>query len=293
MTWQIIHNPSAGRSSDVGRRLASALADHDVPHEIEVSQTPAHVAELVAAAIGRGARRFAAVGGDGTAHLVLNALMAETWERPPTLAIIPAGSGSDFIRTFALPRTLEGGVALLGGGEAYRCDVGLVEGTFGARYFLNAVDFGVAAASVVRAEALPRFLGGLRYTTAFWLALAGFPPAHASVRIGRRMIEGSAMNVVVSNGQFFGGGLNVAPQAAVMDGMLDVQVFLGPRRRAFSVMPRVIRGLHLRHPAVVKGRGDVIDVDVPQHWPVEADGEMIGHGPAHVKVIPGAIDFKI
>jgi diacylglycerol kinase (ATP) len=293
VTWQIILNPAAGRTGDVERRLRDAVAGYGIDGEIVVSSTPDHLGALVSGAVAAGTHRFAAVGGDGTAHLLLNALMRHSWASPPTLAIVPAGSGSDFIRTFALPRTVEGGVEVLAGEGTYRCDVGLLHGSFGSRFFLNAANVGVAAASVLRAESLPKALGGVRYTAAFWLALARFPPKSVVVNLGRRTLQGDAMNVVVSNGQFFGGGLNVAPQAAVMDGLLDVQVFLGPRRRAFTLMPRVIRGLHLRHPAVLKGRTGELSIDAPDDWPVEADGEMIGHGSVRVTVVPGAIDFKI
>lgn len=293
MTWLVVQNPAAGRGDDVGVRLRTALAANGIDHEHVVSRTPEHVAGLVAAGIEAGVRRFAAVGGDGTAHLVLNAMLAAPWEEPPVLAIIAAGSGSDFIRTFALPRGLEESVALLATDAVYRCDIGLVEGSFGRRYFLNALNVGVVAASAARADRLPRRLGGLRYSTAFWLALGSFRPGPVRVALGRRTIATEALTVVVANGQFFGGGLNIAPQAALMDGMVDVEVFSGPRRRAFSIMPRVVKGLHLRHPAVEVGRASSLSVTVPESWPVEADGELLGSGSVEITVVPAAVDFKI
>lgn len=293
MTWLVVQNPAAGRGDDIGVRLRTALAAHDIDHEHVVSQTPQHLAGLVAGGIEAGIRRFAAVGGDGTAHLVLNAMLAAPWEEPPVLAIIAAGSGSDFIRTFALPRSLEESVALLATDAVYRCDIVQVEGSFGRRYCLNALNIGLVAASAERADRLPRRLGGLRYTTAFWLALGSFRPALVRVELGRRTIATEALTVVVANGQFFGGGLNIAPQAALMDGMVDVEVFSGPRRRAFSIMPRVVKGLHLRHPAVAVGRASSLEVTVPEVWPVEADGELLGSGSVQITVLPAAVDFKI
>ncbi len=62
---------------------------------------------------------------------------------------------------------------------------------------------------------------------------------------------------------------------------------------AFTVMPRVKRGLHLRHPAVRRRSGAHIEVTGPAEWPVEADGEIVGRGPVVVTTIPAAIDFKI
>jgi diacylglycerol kinase family enzyme len=141
--------------------------------------------------------------------------------------------------------------------------------------------------------ACPDFSGGVRHGIGFWRTLAGFRPATISLEAAGRRYEGPAITVVVANGQYFGGGMNVAPRAAVMDGLLDIQVFKGPRWHAFSVMPRVIRGTHLHHRAVRRFEASSFRLDCPPGWPVEADGEMLGNGPITGRVIPGAIDFKI
>lgn len=293
MTWLVVRNPSAGRGEGIAERLEAALDDAGILHRTVVPDDPSEVDAVVAEAVAEGLSSFAAVGGDGTANLVLNSLMRHRWESPPTLAILPAGSGSDFIRTFALPRTLEEGVARLVTDDVYLCDVGRLEGDFGVRWFLNVADVGIAAEAARKAARLPSRLGGLRYTVAFWLSLARFAPAEVTVDLGRRRVSGAVMNVVVANGQFFGGGMNVAPQAALTDGLLDVEVFFGPRVRALTVMPRVVRGLHLRHPAVRRGRTSHAVISVPEHWLVEADGEVIGAGSVTADVVAGAVNFKI
>ena len=107
MSWYVIANPYAGRKGEVASRTHAALTDAGLDFEIRVSSGPEHIAELVAEGRAAGVRDFACVGGDGTLHLTLNALLSSEWEEPPTLALLPAGSGSDFIRTFALPRRLE------------------------------------------------------------------------------------------------------------------------------------------------------------------------------------------
>ncbi len=103
MTWCVIVNPAAGKPQELVPRARAALQAAGVEFEIKESPSPEHVAKIVAEGKQAGIRRFAGVGGDGTAHLILNGLMQQEWERPPGLAILPAGSGSDFIRTFALP----------------------------------------------------------------------------------------------------------------------------------------------------------------------------------------------
>ncbi len=293
MTWWVIVNPSAGRHGELEPRAHAALRRTGVDYELRVSRDAAHVADLVAEGRAAGARRFAAVGGDGTANLVVNGLMATPWDAPPVLAILPAGSGSDFIRTFALPKQLEAASDHLVTDDVYPCDVGVIEGSFGSRYFLNAVNVGVAAASVGIAERLPRRLGGVRYAAGFWITLAGFPAAEVQLDVDGRQFSGPAISVVIANGQYFGGGMNVAPRATVMDGKLDIQVFSGPRRQAFTVMPRVVRGLHLNHRGVRRVEGARFQLHCPDGWPVEADGDVQGAGGITGSVIPQAIEFKI
>ena len=293
MTWWVIVNPWSGRSGEVERRTRAALTSAQVEHEIRVSDSAGHVGELVAEGRGAGATDFACVGGDGTAHLVLNALMRSPWEDPPTLALLPAGSGSDFIRTFGLPRRLEEMAPRLATDTRYLCDVGVLEGTFGERYVLNVADAGVAAASVTMSNRLPRFVGSARYAIGFWLTLAGFPARDVRVEAGGRSYEGPAINIVLANGQFFGGGMNVAPKAMLVDGAWDIQVFIGPRRHAFSVMPRVIRGTHLTHKAVRRFSASEFTIDCRPDWPIEADGELLGAGPIRGHMLGGAIQFKI
>jgi YegS/Rv2252/BmrU family lipid kinase len=291
--WWVIANPSAGPRGEVEARARRALDRVGIEYRLEVSRSPAHVVELVDAGVDAGVVDFAAVGGDGTAHLVLNAMLGHRWVQPPTLAILPAGSGSDFIRTFALPKTLDEMATHLATHDRYRCDVGVIEGSFGTRYFLNAANVGVAAASVAVADRLPRRLGGARYATGFWLKLARFGSVDIELEAGPRRFEGKAITVVIANGQFFGGGMNVAPRAALMDGKLDIQVFIGPRRKAFAVMPRVVRGTHLHLPSVRRFEAAEFRLTVPLWWPVEADGEVLGAGPISGRVVPGGIDFKL
>lgn len=293
MTWWVIVNPSAGRGSEVERRTRAALDARAIDYTIVVSRSGDHVAELVRRGRAVGAHRFVSVGGDGTAHLVLNGLMDRPWDEPPQLAVLPAGSGSDFIKTFALPKKLEAAADHLLTPEVYRCDVGRLEGRFGRRHFLNVADAGVAAAAVRVTEHLPRWIGSARYAAGFWITLGRFPAKEIRLEAGTRRYEGPAINVVVANGQFFGGGMNIAPRAAVIDGKFDVQVFKGPRRHAFSVMPRVVRGTHLHHPGVRRFETESFSLSCPDGWPIEADGELLGTGPITGRVLPGAIDFKI
>ena len=291
--WWVIVNPSAGRGRDLTGRVEAALDERGIASEIWRSSSPEAVAGLIEGGRGAGYDRFAAVGGDGTANLVLNGLLARPWATPPTLAILPAGSGSDFVRTFAIPNQLEGAADHLSSDDRYPIDVGLLSGSFGDRYFLNAANAGIAARTVVEAGHLPDWMGSRRYLVGFWTALARTRPDVVKVDSDGRTISTTAWNVVIANGQFFGGGMNVAPRAAAADGLFDVQVFSGPRRMAPAVIRRVVRGTHLTHPAVRRTTGGSVTVEVPDSWMIEADGEIIGTGSFSARVVQGKLNFKI
>lgn len=273
--------------------MAEVFAGSGIDAEVHETSSVEHCAEVIANAHSGGATLFVAAGGDGTLHGVVNALMSHEWPEPPTVGILPLGSGSDFARSFALPRKLDRAVAHLKGEDRYLCDIGLLQGSFGLRYFVNVADVGVAGAAVSWSNRLPRRLGKLRYTVGFWLALAAFPPRDVRAVTSQMTIEERAVNVVIANGQFFGGGMNIAPQAVLMDGMLDVEVFTGRRWQALSVMPRVIKGTHLRHASVRVARTAQVKIECAEDWPIEADGELIGHGPVVARVVSGAFYLKI
>jgi diacylglycerol kinase (ATP) len=291
--WWVIINPTAGRATNLTERVMAALTVRGINHEIRVSPSPETVKAIVAEGRQQGYDAFASVGGDGTANLVVNGLLEHEWPSPPTLGILPAGSGSDFIRTFAIPERLESAADHLIDDSRYPVDIGLLEASFGDRYFINAVNAGLGARTVVEAARLPSRLGSRRYFAGFWAALAKTGPDDVRVDVQGKVIDTKAWNVVIANGQFFGGGMNVAPGASVGDGEFDVQVFTGPRREAPLVIRKVVKGTHLSHPGVMRTTGRSVDVGIPEKWLVEADGEILGQGSFSIEVVPDRLFFKI
>jgi diacylglycerol kinase (ATP) len=293
LTWQFIINPNAGRRRSAYADVIQTADRHNIDADFHETADVADLEHTIRTAVRTGHRGFVVVGGDGTAHHVVNTLMHHGQTDRFALSIIAAGSGSDFVRTFGQTDGLDSGMARLNQPELYPIDIGRIEGSFGHRYFLNAADVGVAAASAKAADTFPRFVGSPKYTIAFWLALARFPIADIEVSVDRHTFSGTAINVVVANGQFFGGGLNIAPKASTTDGTFDVQVFQGAKRSAFSVMPRVLVGSHLTHKSVRRYVGSSISIDAPDSWPIEADGEVVGNGSCDVDVLHHAIDFVV
>lgn len=290
--WYVIVNPNAGRGTDLVARSEQALAAHGLTTEIVASAGPEAVAEMVDEAVGAGWDHFVAVGGDGTVNLVVDAILRHPWDVPPTLGILPAGTGCDFVRVFGISQELEAAAAHLAGESTYLCDAGALTGEWGIRYFLNVAQAGIGAASVPAAARMPR-LGRRRYEAAFWMTLPRFKRTSARLTVGDRTFEGEAIAIIFANGQFFGGGMNIAPKAILTSGEADIQVISAPKRSAPLLMAKAKRGLHLGHKEVHRFRGAEWTLTTADDWPIEADGELLGNTPLSGRIMPGALALKI
>ncbi len=291
--WTVLVNLRAGSDRTVLDRTRRALEALGVPAQVETPRDAGAVEGTVAAAVASGVTRFVAVGGDGTLNVVVNALMRHEWPAPPTLGILPAGTGCDFARTFALPQQLEAAAAHLVGDRTYPVDVGWLRGTWGTRYFLNVAQAGVGGAAADTSTRLSARLGSSRYLLSFAVRLPGFRLAQVELVAGSRSYRGRAIAVIFANAQFFAGGWNVAPKATLMDGELDVQVINARKVEALRVVPKLVKGLHLTDRSVHRFSTAEFQLDTDPAWPVEADGEYLGTTPVSGGVLPGAIDVKL
>ncbi|MDQ3641036.1 MAG: diacylglycerol kinase family lipid kinase [Actinomycetota bacterium] len=299
----LIANPKAGRGS-VGAKLPGveqALRERELEYEAHVTEGPGDATRLARRAVESGRRFIVAVGGDGTVHEVLNGLLrADVPVQPGTvLGVISAGSGCDFIRTFGLPADALGAVGRFAGDETRPLDVGKVsyldrEGRPMVRYFANIAEAGLGGSTARRAARLPARLGPARYFLAFWLVLPSYRPRSACLeKDGEPVFEGRAVNVVLANGRFFGGGMHVSPASDPADGALDVQVYIGPKSDSFTMLPKVYAGRHLPHRNVVELKGARFRLHGEHALEIEADGEVLGTTPATIEVLARLIELKV
>lgn len=300
---RLIANPTAGRGRDpVLRRLRRALDDRGLEHDVVATDERGHAVELARAAVEEhGLRYVVAVGGDGTVHEVVNGLVDP--DRGPirddlVLGVVPAGSGTDFVRTFGLRVPPERIAAHLDGDGLYPIDVGRarltgLDGEPRSLVFANIADVGYAATVVDRAERLPRFLGRLRYLIGTFAAIRTFELQPGRIVLDATEQRGRYSNVVVANGQFFGGAMKVAPRAIPDDGRFNVQLWRGSARDVFLMTNRIRRGDHLGHDEVQEYQSGRVEVHTDEPVLVEADGEVVGRTPATFDLLPTAVALKI
>ncbi|MFO7300241.1 MAG: YegS/Rv2252/BmrU family lipid kinase [Actinomycetes bacterium] len=292
MSWFVVVNPQAGRRPVPPQAVTEALRFHGVEHHLEVPASADETRAMVRAAANDGYTRVAAVGGDGTLSLVADELAPFGTE--VTLAMLPAGTGCDLLRTFGLPQDVAGAAKHLTTDDTYLVDMVLLEGQWGKRHCINVSQAGVGAAALESALKLSRRLGPARYPLAFAGRLPGFPYANVKVTTERRTYEAEgALAVIAANAQFFAGGWNVAPKATLVDGVADMQVYVLRKRQAPPLVPKIIRGTHLNDPAVRRFRAAEFTIEADPVWPFEADGDLLGNTPVRGRVLPAAMRLKI
>lgn len=245
------------------------------------------LARACAAVAAQTIRGLVVVGGDGMAHLGINAVAGTS----VPLGIVPAGTGNDIAREAGLPvEDPEAALRLVRRGQTRPVDAVRATLAGGDVHWLG----GVMAAgfdAVVNERAnrwrYPR--GRARYTLAVLRELPVFRPVPYVVTLDGERMERRAMLVAVGNGPSYGGGMRVIPPARIDDGLLDLLVVHDlPARDFLRVFPRVFRGRHVGHPAVELLRGRRVRIEAPGIVGY-ADGERLGPLPLDAQVVPGAV----
>ena len=297
----LICNVRSGRGA-VAKHLPEVerlLKERGLDYEIRHTEWRGHATEIARAALEDGTKLVVAMGGDGTVHEVVNGMIVDDKAINPeaALGVVAAGTGSDFIKTFGIPSSPSHAVAHLDGPESFPIDIGKItyqsDGVEVVRYFANIAEVGLGASVVDRAGRLPRWLGPTVYLVAFWLTMRAHKAADVTVDLVDRKYEGKMNNLVVANGQFFGGGMKIAPKAAPTDGVLDVQIEHARKRDAIAMMPKVFKGEHVPHPDILEAKRVRLSIESSRPLLIEADGEVLGTTPARFDLLKEIINLKV
>lgn len=283
--WALVINPVAGqgKGASVGTYVAGYLNSRGIKYEIIIGRNGIDQADSLQRFLGRNpdCSGVIAVGGDGLLHLVLQKI---TPAQVP-LAVIPAGTGNDFVRTLGWsPDNVDAILEAVLSKKPRSVDLGLVDGEWFAAILSTGFD------SIVneKANTLSWPKGPMKYNVAIAIELPRFAPRHYEIILDDRTISTQAMLIAVANGRSYGGGMLVCPRADISDGYFDVMVLHPISKLEFiKVFPRVFKGTHITHPAVEIVRSK--SVKITSEAVAYADGERIGQLPVSAQCIPGAL----
>jgi len=287
--WTVIVNPAAGRGRTRKLLPELTLAAQAAGVELHVSPEPGAPAKLELAAAGAG-NDLVACGGDGLVTEVAG-VAADTGRR---LALVPTGAGNDFARVlgYDAKRPLDAFRALADGTDRL-VDLGRVNG----RWYTCVTASGFDAEANRWANTVQRLSGTTLYVAAVLRTLAVYKPHPFLLSVDGAEHELRAWLVAVGNGPAYAGGMRVAPDARLDDGLLDVTVVGAMAKAEFLVnFPKVFKGTHVSHPKVQTFRGahvelSSLDRSVPME--VYADGERVGPLPGTMEAVPGALTVRV
>ena len=307
MRPHLIVNP-ASANGRTGRHLdAIVRAVREAVGEFDCSFTRRRGdATLLAREVRRaGAKLVVAVGGDGTASEVIDGL-AGGGAPPPdevTFGFIPRGTGSDLRRTLAWPSDTGEAARVLSGGAVRTIDLGRIEltgpdGRPQARTFANVAGFGISGRVVQEVERTGKALGG---RVAFMLASARVLAGWRDQRVRWRADGGPWQDdrvtaLSVCNGRYFGGGMMVAPDARVDDGLFDVTIWRGIGLGVFVLRKGMLYdGTHVRlsHTQTLRVRTLEAEPLGGEKVLLDVDGEQPGMLPARFTLVPGALRARV
>lgn len=310
--WFLIVNPSAGAGKlrKLWKHIEAQLQKLDIAYSFAFTEAPGHATSLCQEALAAGYRQFVAVGGDGTAHELVNALAEQKEVALSELlfAIIPVGTGNDWIKTHEIPNNYKKAILLLKTKNRSKQDLGLMryvdaQGQMQSRYFLNVAGMGYDA-FVTKAsnEQRGRRLAGSKLFYYYLIVSCSTKYKHCSARVilneGEQVFEGNWYSMALGICIYNGGGAQFVPHAKPNDGLFALTLV-----RPVSIMDLLLssgkfyNGKIGEHPKVETYTVRSLRIEpiegAPNPIGLEADGEFLGYGPMDFEILPSALHIVV
>lgn len=267
-----IVNPNASMGKALSKIESMRLYEHG---RVVLTRYPGHAEEIAKEG---GYDEIIAVGGDGTAHEVLNGVLKSGQD--PVFSAIPGGTGNDFLRNFSLSSRRNR--------ELMKIDVGYIEEL--DEYFLNTADIGFSSQVVRYTVAKP--FRKLTYVASIFANLIKMRPEWMDFSVGNMDFSGYFFQVDICNGRYYGGGMKISPHSCMKDGLFNI-IMSRPIDRTEVVygIIQIYHGRHLKMPYAKELTSREIKV-YSRNW-INADGEIVGETPATFRNLKRRLKLRI
>jgi YegS/Rv2252/BmrU family lipid kinase len=291
MKHLFIINPVAGKGKTV--RLIPDITEYcssrDYSYEIVTTGYPGHATEIAKQKSDEEPCRIYSVGGDGTLNEVLNGMAGSG----SSLAVIPGGSGNDFIKSIIgnripdniLTATIEGTEKLI--------DFARVND----KYFINISSVGFDAEVAYQTghfKKLPLISGKLAYILGILSTIAICKNHHMELILDNEVVSGRSLLIAAGIGKYYGGGVFALPDAEIDDGLFDIcHVEAFSRFNILRLFPQYIKGLHKSIKGVHMYRSRKVEIRAEMPIPLNRDGEIILTDKAVFEIFPKSLPIVI
>lgn len=281
--WLIAVNPKSGngKGSPISKSVIEYLNSLSVHYKTFTESSAAELGLALSRELDTHVvEGVIAVGGDGLAHLVMQICVP----RQVPFAVVPAGTGNDFVRT--LGWSLERFEPLLDR-VLHTAPSAIDLGNVDSEWFGAILSTGFDSVVNETANALKWPKGPARYNVAIARELPRFKPIEYEITCDGLSFVTEAMLVAIGNGKSYGGGMNICPQANISDGLFDIVILEPVSTIEFiKTFPKVYSGSHLSHPSVKSLRAK--KVTIVANAVAYADGERIGPAPVSAECVRDA-----
>ncbi len=299
---KVIVNPAAGANSTQRKwpGIRSCLKSIGLAFDFQFTEGKGHGIELAKTAASDGYACLVAVGGDGTIHEVANGILQTPNASNTTLGVVCTGTGSDLSRTLGIPHDLHRACDSLTSNRRMVIDVGSIQysdkGKPSQRFFVNSAGIGIDAAVVAATEKLPKYFGGtIPYLVGLVRTFIGYRNKQVFFSIGAGAEEKArVLSMVIANGRYFGGGMQIAPEARVDDALFDIVIIKDfSKIELIKNISKVYKGTHLSHPKIRLEKDKSITIRSTDKFLLHADGEVLGEGPVTLSLLPRALNLAV
>ena len=294
--WFVIVNPVAGfgRGLEDLPLITKLIRDNDIPYELVFSQHKHHVTELTVSAINDGYRHIMVIGGDGTMHEVVNGLFIQQAvpSNEVTMAVVPVGTGNDWIRMYGIPRKYSEVIRAIRDGYTFLQDIGEVhyeESQYAqVRYMANVAGAGFdpTVTKIYEHYKAKGRRGRHLYAEGSVRSFFRYKSTGVKVWIDGELVHKNLLfSAAIGIGKYNGGGTQQLPLAIADDGLFDITLIrpfhwwnlLFRINRLFNGDIYSIGHVHHR-------KGSHIRIESTPDIMVEVDGELLGGTPLEFRI---------
>lgn len=290
MKHVFIVNPSSGKG--YAKKLIPVISkiciQENINYIIELTEYPGHATEIAKKHCLEEGVRLYAVGGDGTLNEVLNGMIYSSC----SLAVIPAGSGNDFIKTVYNPLNIDKLIVGLINGITKLISIGKVNN----KYFINISSVGIDAEIAYNAKIFkrnPLIPSRLSYFLSIFTTLIKYSSYNIEIHIDGTCINDKVLLVAIGNGKYYGGGMKVLPYANPFNNNFDICIVKNMSKlNILRLFPVLIKGNHeTLKDYVTFYKGSNIQINSNEVMKVNIDGEIFENTNVKFEVSTKKVNF--
>ena len=293
-----IVNPAAGggKSAKLAGPALARLREKGLHIDVIASTGPGHALQLAREAFGQGYRKFLSVGGDGTAHEIINGIFANN-SNPERIALgfLPLGTGNSFLRDFS-DKGAESSLDALIARRTRPVDLIRLTHAAGEIYSFNILSLGFTADVGAVTNRVFKPLGHIGYLFGVLVRVAQLKRRAFVLRCDHETEWDTRRSLFLAfnNSKYTGGTMLIAPHADPSDGQIEF-VRWGPigRLGLLRMLPRLYNGTHINHPLASRKPVKHVEFKIPVPVDVLIDGEIFSLECKALDIVPSALDIYV